>query len=76
MYLALKRNTVLSERRFLLSEGLRAACRQSMVDIVNRLLDNGNDVNENHTVDGYILSTITSYPGCMEWPGRDSASSA
>ena len=38
--------------RFILSEGLRVPCRQGTVDIVNRLLDKGGDVNESSTNDG------------------------
>lgn len=61
--------TILPERRFLLSEGLRAACRQGMVDIVNRLIDNGGDVNENHTNDGssYQPSLLSQ----AAWTGKE-----
>ena len=64
----LDRLTMLPERRFLLSEGLRAACRQGMVDIVNRLLDNGGDV-ENRTNDGssYQPSLLTQ----ATWTGQE-----
>lgn len=37
----------LSECRYVLSEGLRAACRRGMVEVVQLLLDHGGDVNEN-----------------------------
>ena len=65
----LDRLTMLPERRFLLSEGLRAACRQGMVDIVNQLLDNGGDVNKNCTNDGssYQPSLLTQ----AAWTGQE-----
>ena len=45
--------TKLSESRYILSDGLRAACRHGMTDIVQILLDNGGDVNEQrNTGDG------------------------
>lgn len=36
----------LSESRYLLTDGLREACRSGLIDIVRLLLDNGADVNE------------------------------
>ena len=65
----LDRLTMLPECRFLLSEGLRAACRQGKVDIVNRLLDNGGDVNENRTNDSssYQPSLLTQ----AAWTGQE-----
>lgn len=46
-HLLLERMTdKLSECQYLLSEGLRAACRRGMVEIVQLLLDHGGDVNE------------------------------
>lgn len=47
----------LSECRYILCEGLRAACRQGMIDIVQLLLDNGGDVNENHSSDRSCFAT-------------------
>ncbi|KAF4226393.1 hypothetical protein CNMCM6805_008293 [Aspergillus fumigatiaffinis] len=38
--------TPLSESRYLLTEGLREACRSGRIDFVRLLLDNGADVNE------------------------------
>lgn len=47
----------LSECRYILSEGLRAACRQGMIDIVQLLLDNGGDVNEHYSSDRDCFAT-------------------
>ena len=60
---------VLPERQFLLSEGLRAACQQGMVEIVNQLLDNGGDVNKRHTNDSssYQPSLLTQ----AAWTGQE-----
>lgn len=68
-FLLERMSTKLSESRYLLSEGLRAACRRGMVDIVVLLLDNGGDVNE-------YLSSDRSYcvPSLIEqaaWTGQE-----
>jgi len=59
----------LSECRYLLCEGLRAACRRGMVEIVQLLLDHGGDVNEHLTDDRTCIR-----PSLIEqaaWAGQE-----
>ncbi|EAW25310.1 ankyrin repeat domain-containing protein [Aspergillus fischeri NRRL 181] len=58
----------LSESRYLLTEGLREACRSGRVDFVRLLLDNGADVNE--TLD-YNRQTLEPLPlAYAGWKGH------
>lgn len=59
----------LSECRYLLSEGLRTACRRGLVEIVQLLLDHGGDVNEYLTCDRTCIR-----PSLLEqaiWTGQE-----
>ena len=59
----------LSDSRYILSEGLRAACRQGMIEVVQLLLNHGGDVNEHFHPDRTAFA-----PSLVEqaaWTGQE-----